>query len=105
VNGLAWTGKGKITRVEVSTDGGKHWSDAELLGEVRPKAAVRFQQMWEWKGQETILLSRATDETGEVQPTRSALIARRGIGTDYHFNQIVGWKVERTGQVFFHGET
>jgi sulfane dehydrogenase subunit SoxC len=105
VNGLAWTGKGKITRVEVSTDGGKNWSDAEILGEVRPKAAVRFQQMWEWKGQETILLSRATDETGEVQPTRTALIAKRGIGTDYHFNQIVGWKVERTGKVFFHGET
>lgn len=105
VNGLAWSGKGKITRVEVSIDGGKSWSDAEILGEVRPKAAVRFQQMWEWKGQETILLSRATDETGAVQPTRTALIAKRGIGTDYHFNQIVGWKVERTGKVFFHGET
>ncbi|MGA0919139.1 MAG: sulfite dehydrogenase [Gemmatimonadaceae bacterium] len=105
VNGLAWTGRGKITRVEVSTNGGKSWADAELLGEVRPKAAVRFQTMWEWTGDEAILLSRATDETGEVQPTRTALIAKRGIGTDYHFNQIVGWKVERTGKVFFHGET
>ena len=105
VNGLAWTGQGKITRVEVSTNGGKSWADAELLGEVRPKAAVRFQTMWEWNGDEAVLLSRATDETGEVQPTRAALIERRGIGTDYHFIQIVGWKVERTGKVFFHGET
>ena len=105
VNGLAWTGRGRITKVEVSTDGGRRWQGAELLGESRPKAPVRFQHMWEWTGQEAVLLSRATDETGEVQPTRTALIARRGIGTDYHFNQIVGWKVARDGTITFHGES
>ena len=105
VNGLAWSGRGRITRIEVSTDGGKRWTHAELLGESQPKSTVRFQYMWEWKGDEAVLLSRATDEAGFVQPTRAALIAERGIGTDYHFNHIVGWKVERSGQVLFHGET
>ena len=105
VHGLAWTGRGRITKVEVSVDGGGRWHEAELLGEVRPKAPVRFQHMWEWRGDAATLLSRATDETGEVQPTRTALIATRGIGTDYHFNQIVGWQVARDGAVTFHGET
>ena len=54
---------------------------------------------------ESVLLSRATDEAGYVQPTRRALIAERGLGTDYHFNQIVGWKVAGDGTVTFHGET
>ena len=36
---------------------------------------------------------------------RTALLAARGIGTDYHFNQIVGWKIARDGAVTFHGET
>ncbi len=105
VHGLAWTGRGRITKVEVSVDGGRRWHEAELLGEVRPKAPVRFQHMWEWRGEAATLLSRATDETGEVQPTRTALIERRGIGTDYHFNQILGWQVARDGGVTFHGET
>jgi len=105
VTGLAWTGRGRITKVEVSTDGGRRWQAAELLGESRPKAPVRFQHMWEWAGQAAVLLSRATDETGETQPTRTALIARRGIGTDYHFNQIVGWQVARDGAITFHGES
>jgi sulfane dehydrogenase subunit SoxC len=105
VNGLAWSGRGRITRVEVSTDGGRRWQDAELLGDSLPKSTVRFQHMWEWRGGEAVLLSRATDEAGFVQPTRTALIAERGLGTDYHFNQVVGWKVERTGKVTFHGET
>jgi sulfane dehydrogenase subunit SoxC len=105
VNGLAWSGRGRITRVEVSIDGGKRWQDAELLGESLPKSTVRFQHMWEWRGSETILLSRATDEAGYVQPTRRELIAERGLGTDYHFNPVVGWKVARTGKVLFHGET
>jgi sulfane dehydrogenase subunit SoxC len=105
VNGIAWSGRGRITRVEVSTDAGRTWHDAELLGLALPKATTRFQFMWEWSGREAVLLSRATDETGYVQPTREALVAERGLGTDYHFNQIVGWKVQRDGRVFFHGET
>ena len=105
VNGIAWSGRGRIARVEVSIDGGTTWHDAELLGEPQSKSTVRFQYMWEWTGGEAVLLSRATDEAGFVQPTRTALIAERGLGTDYHFNQIIGWKVERSGRVSFHGAT
>ena len=61
--------------------------------------------MWEWQGKESVLLSRATDDAGFTQPTRQALVAARGLGTDYHFNQIVGWKVERSGRVLFNGES
>lgn len=61
--------------------------------------------MWKWEGEEATLLSRATDETGYVQPTRSQLIAVRGAGTDYHFNAIAGWRVQRDGAVFYHGTT
>ena len=103
VSGLAWTGRGRITRVEVSTDGGNRWTDAELHGPVLPNAHTRFTHMWEWDGRETVLLSRATDETGYVQPTRKELLAIRGPGTDYHFNQIKGWRVQPDGTVVFEG--
>ncbi len=105
VSGLAWSGRGRVTRVEVSIDGGASWRDAELLGTPTAKSTIRFQRMFEWTGEEAVLLSRATDEAGFVQPTRTALIAERGLGTDYHFNQVVGWKVARDGRVTFHGET
>lgn len=105
VSGLAWSGRGKIERVEVSTDSGKTWNEATLHAPVLDKAHVRFTSMWKWDGSETILMSRATDETGYVQPTRAELIRARGIGTDYHTNQIYGWKVMTDGRVFFHGET
>ena len=105
VTGLAWSGRGRVTRVEVSIDTGRSWQDAELMGVSLPKSALRFQYMFEWKGSEQVLLSRATDEAGFVQPTRAALLSARGLGTDYHFNQIVGWKVARDGMVTFHGET
>lgn len=105
VQGLAWSGRGRVTRVEVSADGGRSWSDAEFMGLSLPKAAVSFQWMFEWKGGEHVLLSRATDEAGYVQPTRAVLLEARGLGTDYHFNQIVGWKVARDGAVTFHGLT
>jgi sulfane dehydrogenase subunit SoxC len=105
IHGLAWSGRGRVTRVEVSINNGRSWHDAELMGESLPKSAVRFQHMWEWSGDEHILLSRAHDDAGYVQPTRSALIEARGPGTDYHFNPILGWKVERDGVVTFHGET
>ena len=105
VQGLAWSGRGRVMRVEVSTDGGRTWADAEFLTPSLPKSALRFQHMLEWKGGEHVILTRATDDHGYVQPTRSALLAERGIGTDYHFNQILGWKIARDGQVTFHGET
>ena len=103
VRGLAWSGRGRITRVEVSTDGGKRWADAELQGASMPKAHMRFQHMWNWTGRDALLLSRATDETGYVQPTRATFQAARGIGTDFHFNYIRGWRVDGNGAVTFEG--
>jgi sulfane dehydrogenase subunit SoxC len=105
ISGLAWTGRGKITRVEISTDAGSTWTDAALQEPVRPKAYVRFSHEWNWNGTEALLLSRATDETGYVQPTRTELARARGPATLYHYNPIYGWKVAVNGRVFFHGAT
>lgn len=103
LSGVAWTGRGRITRVEVSVDGGTSWHDATLHEPVLSKAVTRFSWMWHWQGEDALLLSRATDETGYVQPTRTDITTIRGPGTDYHFNQIVGWKVNRTGALAYHG--
>jgi sulfane dehydrogenase subunit SoxC len=105
ITGLAWSGRGVITRVEVSTDGGVTWADATLQQPALPKAHTRFTQMWNWTGQQRILMSRATDDTGYVQPTRTELIRARGAGTLYHWNPIYGWRVMPNGRVFFHGAT
>lgn len=105
ISGIAWSGRGRIAKVEVSTDSGASWHEAELMNTPSSKAHVRFQYMWNWNGRDTILLSRATDETGYVQPTRAKLVEVRGIGTDFHFNPIYGAKVQADGKVFFHGET
>lgn len=105
ISGLAWSGRGRITRVDVSTDGGKNWIDAELLTSLGPKALVRFQRMWQWTGNESLLMSRAVDETGYVQPTMAQLRAVRGPGTDYHFNSIRGWRVAPDGAVSFEANT
>jgi sulfane dehydrogenase subunit SoxC len=101
VTGLAWSGRGRVTRVEVSTDGGATWADARIDGTPQPKAVVRFWHPWTFTGRETLLMSRATDETGYVQPDRKTLLAVRGIGTDFHFNEIRAWKVARDGTVTF----
>jgi sulfane dehydrogenase subunit SoxC len=105
VSGLAWSGRGRIERVEVSTDGGRSWVDALLHPPVLTKAYTRFSVPWSWDGTAAVLVSRATDETGYVQPTRERIVAVRGAGTDYHLNHIVGWRVTPDGRVFFHGET
>lgn len=105
ITGLAWSGRGKITRVEVSTDGGITWRDAELQTPILSKCTTRFRHAWKYDGGDALLMSRAIDETGYVQPTRAQLVAARGAGTFYHMNNIRGWKVERGGKVFFHVET
>jgi sulfane dehydrogenase subunit SoxC len=105
VTGLAWSGRGRITRVDVSTDGGKRWVEAELLTPLSSKAQVRFQYMWQWTGNESVLMSRAVDETGYVQPTMAQLRAVRGPGTDYHFNSIRAWRVAQDGVVTFEANT
>jgi sulfane dehydrogenase subunit SoxC len=104
ITGLAWSGRGTIARVEVSADGGATWSDAELQAPVLPKCTTRFRHLWRYAGGEARLMSRATDDTGYVQPTRAELVAARGAGTLYHMNSIRAWDVERDGKVFFHVE-
>jgi sulfane dehydrogenase subunit SoxC len=103
ISGLAWTGRGRIARVEVSIDGGKMWMDAQLDGPVLPKAATRFSLPWKWDGGEAALQSRCTDETGYVQPVREQLISVRGLhpGPDgfNHYNGIKTWFVHRDGKV------
>lgn len=105
VSGVAWSGRGRITRVDISADNGATWHQAELQGPALPKAHTRFTMMWNWDGQPAVLLSRATDETGYVQPGRQALLDARGAGTDYHNNAIRGWRVESDGSIAFHWET
>ncbi|WP_062267977.1 sulfite dehydrogenase [Endozoicomonas arenosclerae] len=102
IRGLAWSGRGKIKRVEVSTDGGGHWQPARLQEPVLSMAHTRFNIPWQWNGKETLLLSRATDENGYVQPTASELIHARGIGSlRYHNNGIMGWRVKSDGSVLY----
>lgn len=101
IKGLAWSGRGRITRVEVSTDGGGTWADAQLQGPVLPKCTVRFRHLFEWGGGDTIILSRATDETGYVQPTVQQLWEARGPRTAYHQNHQRAWKIASTGEVTF----
>ncbi len=71
VRGVAWTGEGRVTRVEVSTDQGRQWQDAQLTGEDVPYA----WRHWEWQGTvapgSLTLVCRATDSRGAVQPERS----------------------------------
>ena len=101
ISGLAWSGRGKIARVEITTDGGQTWQDAELQGPVLPICHTRFRAAFDWQGDEAVILSRATDETGYVQPTLDELIAVRGIGTRYHHNHIRGCRVRQDGSTVF----
>lgn len=99
LSGLAWTGKGRIERVEVTFDGGRTWQDARLDEPRLRLAFTRFRLPWRWDGKPATIASRATDETGYVQPTREELIAARGTNSGYHFNGIKLWKVAADGSV------
>jgi len=99
ISGLAWSGYGKISRVEISVDDGISWAPAALQEPVLPKALTRFHVPWRWDGGPAVLQSRATDSSGYVQPTRAALIAERGLKTFYHFNGITSWAVGEDGEV------
>lgn len=105
IRGLAWSGRGRISRVDVSTDGGKTWTNAQLLTPLLAKAPVRFEYMWRWQGNKSLLMSRAVDDQGYVQPTFAELEAARGPGTAYHFNSIRGWRVASDGSITFEGRT
>ena len=99
LTGLAWSGSGRIERVEITTDGGKSWVNAQLQEPRLPIAFTRFRLTWRFDGRETVIASRATDETGYIQPTREALIAVRGTNSGYHFNGMKFWKVNADGTV------
>jgi len=99
VSGLAWSGAGRVSKVEVSADGGRTWALAALGEPVLSKALTRFRLPWQWDGRPSVLMSRATDETGEVQPTRAAWLAQYAPGQFYHFNGIQSWSVEADGTV------
>jgi sulfane dehydrogenase subunit SoxC len=99
ISGLAWSGAGKVARVEVSTDGGASWREATLQEPVMSKCLTRFRAPWRWEGGPATLASRATDETGYIQPTREALIKARDVRSYYHYNAIQNWSVAAGGAV------
>lgn len=99
ITGLAWSGNGKITKVDVSLDGGRNWVEARITGDAKAKALTRFHLDIDWDGSELLLQSRATDETGYVQPTKDALRAIRGRNNVYHNNGIQTWWVKADGEV------
>ena len=99
VTGLAWSGRGRIKRVDVSTDGGRNWRTARLEGDPLSKALTRFNIDWTWSGEPAILQSRAIDDTGYVQPKIDQLRAVRGTRSLYHNNAIQSWLVAESGDV------
>jgi sulfane dehydrogenase subunit SoxC len=108
ISGLAYSGKGRISKVEVSADGGQSWAEAALQQPVLSMAFTRFRMPWQWNGGPAILQSRAWDEDGNAQPTRAQFVAARGeVPTpppllafeNHHFNAITSWAVDQKGQV------
>ena len=99
ISGMAWSGLGRITRVEVSADGGASWAEAALSEPVLDKAVTRFRIAWRWNGAPAVMMSRAVDETGAVQPTRVSIISAKGRNFMYHYNGIQAWRVDADGQV------
>ncbi|MBR0929914.1 sulfite dehydrogenase [Bradyrhizobium sp. 62B] len=99
VSGLAWSGNGKVKRVDVSLDGGRNWWPARLDGPVLDKALTRFYYEFDWNGEPLLLQSRVQDETGYVQPSKAELRKIRGVNSIYHNNGIQTWHVQANGEV------
>jgi sulfane dehydrogenase subunit SoxC len=99
ITGLAWSGRGRINQVEVSTDGGQAWRKAELQEPIHTKAFVRFRMPWVWDGSETAIASRCQDETGYWQPTREEIVAVRGMKATDHYNGIKWWRIHANGEL------
>lgn len=103
VRGIAWSGRGRVSRVDVSTDGGRSWHNAALPNGALPLAHTRFEHLWQWDGRPARLLSRAVDETGAVQPTADEFRRVRGSAPGYHYSAIRAWDVAADGTVTFGG--
>ena len=105
ISGLAWSGGGAIRRVEVSTDGGRRWTDAEIRGTAYRMAHTRFSLNWNWDGTETALLSRCTDDQGQIQPSRAQVAEFFNVPLDPSYrvpgqdNSIQTWRVASDGSV------
>jgi sulfane dehydrogenase subunit SoxC len=99
ITGLAWSGRGKIKRVDVSIDGGRNWQAARLQTPIMSKCLTRFQLPFHWAGDVALLMSRAIDETGHIQPTYAQNRAVRGMRSIYHNNSIQTWQVTPSGEV------
>lgn len=99
VSGIAWSGSGRIVRVDVSVDGGRSWAEAALDSHVLPKSLTRFRSAWRWDGSPSVIMSRAIDEQGNVQPTRQKILENRSSGFFYHYNGIQAWQVAAGGEV------
>ena len=99
LTGIAWSGRGTIVSVEITTDGGATWTRAELQSPVLPRAHTRFRYLWKWNGNETLIASRCTDDTGYTQPTIAELVKVRGVNSNYHNNGIQAWKVASDGKI------
>ena len=99
ITGFAWSGRGRVRRVDVSTDGGRNWRTAQLQEPVLARALTRFRIDWNWQGEKALLQSRVTDDTGFVQPAIRQLRAVRGSRSIYHNNAIQTWRVDPSGEV------
>jgi sulfane dehydrogenase subunit SoxC len=105
ISGLAWSGGGAVKLVEVSTDGGKKWNKAQFKGTPQRMAHTRFSYEWNWDGNETEILSRCTDEIGQLQPSREQLAKYWNKPYDATFtvtgldNSIQPWRIGRDGSV------
>ncbi len=111
VSGLAWSGGGSVSKVEVSIDGGRHWKAAQLQQPVQRMAHTRFHFPWNWDGKEAVIQSRCTDENGDIQPTLAEINQIWGVSTDFwlsrnrgehriqHLNAVQPWKIMRDGRV------
>ncbi|MFD2965764.1 sulfite dehydrogenase [Sphingobacterium bambusae] len=100
IRGIAWSGRGKVKQVLVSTDDGAHWQQAHIQGPVLEKAHTAFRLMWNWDGKPTRILSKVIDETGYEQPTYNQLVKARESKVGYHFNPVVGWDIEKDGAAY-----
>ena len=99
IQGLAWSGQGTITGVDISFDGGKNFVEASLKGLVLPRAWTRFSYLYKYEGKPLLLQSRAMDDSGHIQPTIDQEVAAVGVESVYHRNAICTWEVTDKGEV------